>query len=152
MIVGVDPGMSGGVAAWANDKTYVQRFTTEAELLELVESFDRSASIVIEDLPRFVPGNTSPSSWFKVGYNYGFEVGVFRAFRFPLTLAKPRTWQKGIPGLKPKMGYTDRKRLLKDAALRLYPKVYGFDGEPAAVTNAVADAILIMDWGRGRSE
>jgi len=150
VIVGVDPGMSGGVAAWVDGKAYVERFTTESELLELVETFDRKTEVVVEDLPRYVPGNTSPSSWYKLGYNYGFQVGVFRAFKFPLVLVKPRSWQAGIPGLKPRMGYTARKRLLKDAAQRLYPKVYDFSGKPAKVTNAVADALLIMNWGRDR--
>lgn len=150
MIIGVDPGMCGGVAAWDDGKARVNRFTTEAELIELVEAFDRGSEVVIEDLPRYVPGKTSPSSWFKVGYNFGFEVGVFRALGFPLTLVKPRKWQAGTPGLKPKMGYAARKRLFKDAAQRLYPEVYDFSDKPAKVTNAVADALLIMNWGRDR--
>jgi hypothetical protein len=65
-------------------------------------------------------------------------VGALRARRFPVELVKPREWQKGMRGLKPKMGYTDRKRTIKDNAARLYPGL--------RVTNATADAVMILDW------
>ncbi len=58
---------------------------------------------------------------------------------FRVDLVRPQVWQKGVKGLKPKMGYTDRKRVLKDNACRKYPDL--------KVTHAVADALLIADWG-----
>ena len=64
-----------------------------------------------------------------------------RALGFATHLLRPQTWQKGLAGLKPKMGYTERKRMLKDNAIRLYPDL--------KITNATADAVLIMNyWDR----
>jgi hypothetical protein len=40
------------------------------------------------------------------------------------------------------MGYTDRKRTIKDNAARLYPGL--------KITNANADAVMIMDWKLNR--
>ena len=81
---------------------------------------------------------TSNASSFKLGQNFGFIIGASRALRFPTHLVKPQIWQKGLVGLKPKMGYTMRKRVLKDNAIRLFPDL--------KITNATADAVLIMSW------
>mgnify|MGYP006133822085 CR=1 FL=1 len=140
IVVGIDPGMSGGVSVIdSTGEVSVQKYTTESEFIAFMESQPRESRVYIEDVPCFVSSVTSGASSFKLGYNYGFEVGVCRAFGFPVELVKPRAWQAGIPGLKPKMGYTFRKRLLKDVANRLFPQI--------KVTNAVADALLIMDYG-----
>jgi hypothetical protein len=81
---------------------------------------------------------TSNASSFKLGQNFGVITGSLRALKFPLHLVKPQIWQKGLVGLKPKMGYTARKRQLKDNAIRLYPDL--------KITNATADAVLIMNY------
>lgn len=94
--------------------------------------------VVVEDVPAFVSAVTSNASSFKLGQNFGLIIGVSRALRFPTHLVKPQIWQKGLVGLKPKMGYTLRKRILKDNAIRLFPDL--------KITNATADAVLIMSW------
>ena len=143
-VLGIDPGASGGLAGWSPDLgVTVHPFRSELEFLEDLESYPRNSVVFIEDLPRYVPGGTSATSWFKLGYNAGFEMGVCRAFGLSVRLVKPTEWQKGVPGLKPKMGYTARKRALRDEAARRYPNV--------KVTHAVADALLIMDYGRARA-
>ena len=134
----VDPGVSGGWALGDGiDIIKVGSFTTETEFIDFVTSNDISKA-VIEDVPAFVSSVTSNSSSFKLGYNYGFEVGVVRGQGISLDLVKPRIWQAGIKGLKPKMGYTQRKRLLADAARRIFPD--------QKVTQKNADALLILNW------
>lgn len=134
----VDPGLSGGWALGDGlDIIKVGSFTTETEFIDFVSSNDISKA-VIEDVPSFVSSLTSNSSSFKLGYNYGFEVGVVRGQNISLDLVKPRIWQAGIKGLKPKMGYTQRKRLLADAARRIFPD--------QKVTQKNADALLILNW------
>jgi hypothetical protein len=121
----------------------VYAWRTEAEFLEFLEPINPAGyTAVVEDVPAFVSSVTSNASSFKLGYNFGFLVGALRAKRFPVELVKPREWQKGLRGLKPKMGYTDRKRTIKDNAARLYPGL--------RVTNATADAVMIMDWKLNR--
>ena len=135
----IDPGKNGGMAYMSCEGILdLRKYTTEAELLDYAESVDRNTIVIVEDVPVFEASATSNASSFKLGYNYGFHVGVFRAYRMVVNLVKPKTWQIGLRGLKPKMGYTDRKRTLRDIASRLYPD--------QKVTHATADALLILDY------
>lgn len=141
-IVAFDPGKSGGACIRHEDGTVeLEPFRVEHEYIELIRDLDRKKyEAVVEDVPAFVSSATSNASSFKLGYNFGFIVGALRAFRLPTHLVKPQIWQKGLRGLGPRLGYTDRKRILKDNAIRLYPDL--------KITNATADAVLIMDWAR----
>lgn len=136
-ILAIDPGVSGGWAYKNGDSIKLRAFTTEIEFIDFLSSSDVDKAI-IEDVPAFVSAATSNASSFKLGYNYGFEVGAIRSQQISLDLVKPRIWQAGIKGLKPKMGYTQRKRLLTDAAKRIFPK--------EKVTQKTADAALILSW------
>lgn len=141
-VLGIDPGMSGGCALVTPDGVTLRKYTTEQEFLEflrpLADDHRKTTLVVIEDVPPFVAAATSASSSFKLGYNFGYHVGVCRMAGFRVDLVRPQVWQKGIKGLKPKLGYTERKRILKDNACRKYPDL--------KVTHAVADALLIADW------
>lgn len=137
-ILAIDPGMSGGSAYFDGTSIVLKKFTTEDEFLCFIGSMGDSVVSVIEDVPRFVSSVTSTASAFKLGYNYGFHVGALRSTGYPVNLVKPQVWQKGLSGLKPKMGYSLRKRVLKDNATRLFPSL--------KVTHAVADALLILYW------
>ena len=139
-IMAVDPGKTGGLAYRAYDGTVtLRKWTTEADFLEFGNGgvFADLNHAVVEDVPVFVSAATSNASSFKLGHNFGFICGAIRANFIPLALVRPRDWQKGLNGLKPRMGYTDRKRTLKDNARRLYPKQEG-------LTNATADALLVL--------
>lgn len=135
----IDPGKSGGMAYMSCEgELELRKYLTEIELLDFAESIDRNTIVIVEDVPVFVASATSNASSFKLGYNYGFHVGVFRTYRMVVNLVKPKTWQIGLRGLKPKMAYTERKRTLRDIASRLYPD--------QKVTHATADALLILDY------
>ena len=142
-ILAIDPGKRGGFAYWRFGKDLLNnveltKFTTESDFINYVIRLDLEDLIcVIEDVPVFVSPLTKNSDSFKLGYNYGFEVGCIRTLQIPVHLIKPKEWQKGLQGLKHKMGYTDRKRALKDNALRLFPKLKG-------VTHATCDALLLL--------
>ena len=141
-IVAFDPGKAGGACIRHLDGSIeLHSFRVEHEYIDLIRDLDnKKYEAVVEDVPAFVSSATSNASSFKLGYNFGFIVGALRAFRLPTHLVKPQIWQKGLQGLRPKLGYTDRKRILKDNAIRLYPDL--------KITNATADAVLIMDWAR----
>ena len=139
-VLAVDPGKGGGFALWDEAGITLTKFTTEAEFLDLVAAMTDAAryvEAVVEDVPCFVSAVTSGASSFKLGYNFGFEVGVLRAQRVPVNLVKPRAWQAGLPGLKPNM--PNRKRALVDIGRRLYPDQKG-------ITYMTADALLILHW------
>ena len=142
-IIAFDPGKAGGASVrHANGSIELHSFKTESGYLEILQPLlPSSYEVVVEDVPAFVSSATSNASSFKLGYNFGFIVGMSRALGFATHLLRPQTWQKGLSGLKPKMGYTERKRMLKDNAIRLYPDL--------KITNATADAVLIMNyWDR----
>jgi hypothetical protein len=145
-IIAFDPGKAGGAAVMhPNGSIELHSFKTESGYLEILEPLlPSSYEVVVEDVPAFVSSATSNASSFKLGYNFGFIVGMSRALGFATHLLRPQAWQKGLSGLRPKMGYAERKRMLKDNAIRLYPSL--------KITNATADALLIADyWGRSRS-
>lgn len=151
LILAVDPGVSGGMAMYrkSTDDITLRRWTTEAEYLSFIQplvlgsKLYRAAEAVVEDVPPFVAAATSNASSFKLGFNFGFHVGALRAIAVPTNLVRPKKWQAGLRGLKPNMGTTARKRMLKDNAIRLYPNLKG-------ITNATADALLILDWWLNR--
>lgn len=141
-IIAFDPGKAGGACIRHDDGSIeLHPFRVEHEYIELISALDcKKYEAVVEDVPAFVSAATSNASSFKLGYNFGFIVGALRALRLPTHLVKPQIWQKGLSGLRPKLSYSDRKRPLKDNAIRLYPDL--------KITNATADAVLIMDWYR----
>ena len=140
VLLAVDPGKTGGLAYRdPYGEIVLKKWTTEADFLDFINERECPEFAVVEDVPVFVSGATSNASSFKLGYNYGFICGAIRACDIPLELAKPREWQKGLHGVKPRIGYTDRKRILKNNAKRLYPKLDG-------LTNATADALLILHY------
>ena len=143
MLAAFDPGKGGGVAYYDGTEVFLYPFKTESTYLEIMEGFDRNTKALVEDVPSYVSSATSNSSSFKLGYNMGFIMGALRAYAFSVDLIGPKVWQKGQTDLKPKQGYTERKRLLKDNAIRLYPRLKG-------ITNATADALLILHYGLKR--
>lgn len=138
-IIAIDPGKGGGLAYFNGDEVCTRKYTTEQEFTDHISSLPLSGTVgVFEDVPVFVSSATSSSSSFKLGYNYGFQVGVLRSLKVSVNLVRPQVWQKGLSGLKPKMGYSERKRMLKCNASRIFPH--------QKVTHAVADALLILYW------
>lgn len=141
-VLAIDPGVGGGMALLLpTGEIKLRKYTTESEFMDFVSvmgSRDNSNACFIEDVPAYVSSLTSNASSFKLGLNFGFEMGVIRGLGVPLHLIGPKKWQAGLRGLKPKMGYTARKRCLVDNAKRLYPSL--------KVTNATADALLLLDW------
>lgn len=143
--IAVDPGVKGGVALQCGDESpELKSFTTEADFLEILENTPLDAEAIVEEVPPYVGRAIPSSSAFKLGYNYGFEVGALRAFGFRLHLVKPQVWQKGLSGIRKTEGAV-RKRKLKDNAKRLYPKLDG-------ITLQTCDALLMLDyWIRSSS-
>ena len=141
--VAVDPGVKGGVAlASGKHDLELKAFTTESEFLDIVDSLPIDTEAIVEEVPPYVGRAIPSSAAFKLGYNYGFEVGVLRAYGFRVNLVKPQVWQKGLSGLRGLQG-APRKRKLKDHAKRLYPKTKG-------LTLQTCDALLLLDYWRNR--
>lgn len=140
-LLAIDPGISGGMAAYSEgvfgDPV---PFTDEAEAVEWLRQFHPDYTTVwMEDI------HSSPQmgvrSAFTFGRNVGFWTGALAVLQLPLRLVKPQVWQRGIPGLGGKQGPA-RKAALKAEACRRFPQL--------RVTQATADALLLADWARSR--
>ena len=141
----VDPGVKGGMAVRCGDDSLVLKpFTTESDFLDLLDTLSIDTQAIVEEVPPYVGRIIPSSSAFKLGYNYGFEVGAIRAYGFRLHLVRPQKWQKGLAGLSKTEGAV-RKRKLKDNAKRLYPRLKG-------ITLQTCDALLLLDYWTARMQ
>ena len=138
-VLGVDPGVGGGLVLLKNQKPIcIGLYTTEQNFIDNVEELAEEGidAAFIEKVNAF-PGQGVASTW-KFAQNYGFERGVIRTLKIPLHEVLPRKWQKelGIPQVKEK---TKRKAALKDTAGRLFPNIKW--------TLKTCDAALIALYG-----
>ncbi len=138
-ILAIDPGVSGGMAAWC-DGQFAEPvpFTDEAEALTWLHQYNPDSTTAwVEDV------HSSPQmgvrSAFTFGRNVGFWTGALATLGIQLRQVKPQVWQRGIPGVSGKQG-PERKAALKAEAARRFPKF--------KVTAATADALLLADWAR----
>lgn len=130
----IDPGANGG---WAyqmhGDGAFMQGGNDE--LVDLCPSTD--TTIVIEKVPAFV-GPIPASASFKLGYSYGWIVGLWQGRGFKVVLVTPQEWQKTLGiGTKGKSTTTEWKNKLKAEAQRRFPFV-------EKITLKTADAFCLL--------
>ena len=143
-LVAIDPGASGGFCQFVDgEAVWAWKFTSYsdfvADIMDLMENLDHTVEFILEDVPPFAGKNIPSSAGFKLGKSCGFYEGIARGLKLPRHLVPPKTWQKGLSGLAKTAG-AQRKRLLKDHALRLYPDL------GKEITLATADAVLIAHY------
>jgi hypothetical protein len=130
----IDPGANGG---WAyqmhGDGAFMQGGNDE--LVDLCPSTD--TTIVIEKVPAFV-GPIPASASFKLGYSYGWIVGLWQGRGFKVVLVTPQEWQKTMGvGTKGKSTTSEWKNKLKAEAQRRFPFV-------EKITLKTADAFCLL--------
>lgn len=141
-ILGVDPGVSGGLAIIQPDGLAVAFSLSNMTERDIYDVF---SAVVLENTcmaylekVHAMPGQ-GVTSMFSFGQNYGFLRGVLVATHTPFIEVTPQAWQKklGLGGLSPER--SQRKKLLKQKAQQLFPYL--------KVTLATADALLIAQYG-----
>lgn len=142
IILGIDPGASGGLA-WRDTEGNFHSSPmppTEDGVLDLLVSIHPN-EVVMEKVGGFIAGQSLPSSAaFNFGMGFGFLKGVIMTLCCRLRLVTPQQWQKTLHlGSRPKeMSKADWKRKLQAEARRLYPSL-----KPTLKT---ADAVLILEF------
>jgi hypothetical protein len=138
-IIGIDPGQNGGiarivdgesVAAWPMPKT-------ERDIYDLIREQDRMAECNIRvyiERVHTMPGQGIASSG-KFMQHYGFLRGVLVARVIPFEEVSPLKWQRAMCCLS-----GGDKNVTKGKAQQLFPHL--------RVTHAIADALLIAEYGR----
>ena len=130
----IDPGANGGwVLQQHGDGAFMQGGNDE--LADLCPTPD--TTVVIEKVPAFV-GPIPASSSFKLGYSYGWIVGLWQGRGFKVVLVTPQEWQKTMGvGTKGKRTTTEWKNILKQEAQRRHPLV-------EKITLKTADAFCLL--------
>lgn len=161
MIVGIDPGLTGGIAVLnaRRELLWLEPLPVAAGLLDVggVAGALRRADLVPYERPDVflelvgAMPKQGVTSTFKFGRTFGTIEGVVGALHYPLHLIRPKVWQKvaheGTPG------NADPKARSIAAASRLYPGVDLVRGTTATRERAtkphlgLVDALLIAHYG-----
>jgi hypothetical protein len=145
--IGIDPGAKGSLCCLdTDDLTNVEFIDTPADhaSAQLVRGWvmGRTPNILGLEKVHAIFG-TSAGSNFKFGYNVGVLTGVLYCTFVGIDLIPPKTWQKscGIV-FKPKSTAAIKKRVVADAALRLYPSA-AIHGPRGGLLDGRSDALMI---------
>ena len=143
LIVGVDPGMSGAAAWYRNGVHHACPFKdlTEGEILELFEGLGRHCFAYLENV-HAMPGQ-GVSSTFKFGMHYGMLRTALIAASIGFETVTPAVWQRKMSCLS-----KGDKKVTRAKAQELFPSVEIIGRGSKAPTHAVADALLIAEYGR----
>ena len=144
IILGIDPGKNGGIAAIATDTRQllevVKMPPTPADILNYLRHVsDTTQCVAYLEKVGGMPGQGGAAS-FTFGENYGQLTLALLACGIPTEIVSPAKWQKSF-NLQGKKGEskTDHKNRMKARAQQLFPT--------ERVTLWSADALLIAKYG-----
>ena len=148
-IIAIDPGASGGVAR-LKDTYPAEAYPmpkTASGLIQLLRTLadEYAPTICYVEKVSSTP-QMGVKSAFTFGYGFGLIHAAVLAADLRLEWVTPATWQKHhkliVRGQKKKVGQsaTQKKNANKARAQELFPKM--------TITHAIADALLIADYGR----
>jgi crossover junction endodeoxyribonuclease RuvC len=153
IIIGIDPGASGGIADIFTNAPPIEVSAeklpkTEADTFKLIRQVSGDFKVLGWDLTCYIekvhsmPGQ-GVSSTFKFGMNYGFLRGCLVSLGIPFVDVTPQKWQRavGIHKIKDETN-TAKKNRHKQLAQQLFPQL------AKKITHATADALLIAEYGR----
>lgn len=140
VIVGIDPGASGGVA-WIDQNTNIFQKScpkTDIEMANLIKEIKRKTFGKLKAYIELVHAfpTDGRSSAFKFGKNYGTWLGILASFNIEPIFVTPQKWQKAY-GELPKVK-KERKNEMKKIASEL---------SGLKATLKTSDAILITLYG-----
>ena len=140
-ILGIDPGMSGGMAIIGIDSgqiIQVEKFKDKTlhDIAEVMDEWKEGFEIKLAmlELVHSMP-KQGVSSTFKFGTSYGFLMGLLTALKVPYEQVTPQKWQKFLSCQS-----GGNKNVTKAKAQELWPA--------EKITHAIADAMLIAEYGR----
>lgn len=160
VILGIDPGASGGIALFSGKS--MQAWPTpdiDENIVNLIKkiSFNIKPDLcIMEQVGGYVGKKQPGSSMFNFGDINGFVRGVIKTLDIPVEMVTPQKWQKSFSiaprikgneskGIKGETTTEWKKRLLMKAQ-SLYPMT--FKSLLAGHAYAIADAVLIAEYGR----
>jgi len=148
-ILGIDPGLSGGICLLNQTTRAVYNLSTMPEsilgFLQLLQGERASIAHCYLEKAQAMP-KQGVSSMFTYGKHFGELIGVLTALAVPFTLVTPHSWQRSIhAGTDSHL--TAKERTLQ-AAMRLYPDQTFLAGPRCRkVDFGLVDALMIAEYG-----
>ena len=139
-ILAIDPGMSGGLAHFANNRVTLEPIpATDGDIREVLVNFlSQSDVCYIEKVGGYIGGKGAPgSAMFNFGRNVGFLHGLIASMNTRCIEVPPQRWQKTIQAGTSKTHGTRWKAHLKQLAQQRQPSL--------GITLKTADAVLILE-------
>lgn len=142
MILGVDPGLTGGIALvtldgnlqWAEDMPVIDKNVSATLLFQRLSGLYIKAAVV--ERVASMPGQ-GVSTTFKFGKGYGQVLGVISALEIPLVEPTPTQW-------KHDMSLSKDKDLSRAVAVKVWPK--HAERFKRKLDNGRAEAALLALW------
>ena len=141
--LGIDPGKSGALALIGRDGLtldWIGLNETEHDVAKFIELYRPMIDLAVLERVGARPGNGA-ASMFKFGQSYGFCIGLLTAAKIRYQIHTPTKWQRALGLVRPKLSRTEKKKINKSMAQRL------FMGSPK-ITNRNADAFLLAEYAR----
>jgi crossover junction endodeoxyribonuclease RuvC len=150
LYLGVDPGLSGAVAAVdarghvhlledlptvTRGNGRVKRELDAAGLAHLLRPIAADIKVAVVEQVGSMPGQ-GVASVFSLGHSAGVIVGVISALQVPLQLVTPATWKKA-------MGLGRDKAMSRTVASRMYPST----NLSRVKDHGLAEALLLARYG-----
>ena len=137
--IGIDPGKNGGLAMIDSDGAVVDVVPmpdTPYDILDLLREWERETEYVSAMLEQVASSpQMGVKSSFTFGQGFGWLEMALHAAGIPFHRVAPSRWQRAIGCLT-----KGDKNVTKRKAQELFPSV--------KVTHAIADALLIAEYGR----
>lgn len=143
-IIGIDPGAHGGMSFVSLDgaerKAYSFAKMNYHDIVNLLIEYDLTydLSAYIEEV-HAMPKDGKVQS-FSFGKNYGILLGLLTALKIPRIDVLPAKWQSYLKLRVRGLEYREKKKALRDEAIKLFPKL--------SPTLETCDALLIAEYGR----
>ena len=140
LIIGIDPGKSGGIAFMFPDGPVIKPLpATNHDLIDLWQDYlgvdEWSPFVYMEKVQTYAGSGSSASSGFTFGVSYGALQMLLSCKMVPFELIRPQVWQSALGCLS-----AGDKNVTKRRAQELFPGL--------KITHATADALLIGEYGR----
>ena len=145
-IIGIDPGIAGGIVALASDgkvKNYSRMPDTPMDILEYLNKLSNGMVVCyMEDVGRGMPGQSSSATAKFARHNGNLEAFLM-ALMIPTVMVTPQKWQKIYQlGKSSEYSKTEWKKKLKSKAQQLFPM------QAKNISLSTSDAFLIAEYGR----
>lgn len=149
-VIGLDPGVNGGIAWIANGKACVEKMPdTLQDLWELIDNIRLASQI---EVGRYYDNthirayleqvSSSPQMGVKSSFTFGNGFGhlemALTAAGIPFERVRPQVWQKAMGCMT-----GGDKNVSKRKAQELFPQI--------KCTHATSDALLIAEFGRRKN-